>query len=346
MNRLARFSLARLQYATFVFICGLIFSLTYAVHSQFPGTTADLAQFKLWLWPQTPRVLSAFLAYHLVGPEWLDTRGFCFAMTLLLWFPCVALLNSFAHALRLSDTARQFLLPCFTLIMLAHYSLPNVLYTYFIYDIPALLLYLIAVILLIDSRPPVAIMGALCVTIFVINRETIVVAVVHAFAIRIADLRAEKEHSLRSISISLLPIALATIGTVAMREALVWALNGDASAMINGQNLYDTIGMGDGKTGIRLFVNLRAIVLSWAHLQQLLCIGFGALIYLPVVFPNLSRRARYVVLLSVIPLVPAVTLGNLTEIRAFTEFVPLMACALATCASSLASGFQATAKQK
>src|SRR5215472_16594903 len=95
LNRLTRFSLRRLQYATFVFICGLIFSLTYAVHSTFPIMTADIAQFKSW-WPQRPRVLSAFLAYHLVGPEWVDTRGFCFAMTLLLWFPCVVLLNSFA----------------------------------------------------------------------------------------------------------------------------------------------------------------------------------------------------------------------------------------------------------
>jgi hypothetical protein len=93
----------------------------------------------------------------------------------------------------------------------------NTLNYYFIYDIPALLFYLIAVLLLIDSRPPVAITGALCATIFLLNRETIVVAVVHAFAIRIADLQSEKEHSLRSISISLLPIALA-IGTMAMAK--------------------------------------------------------------------------------------------------------------------------------
>jgi hypothetical protein len=329
--------LASLQRAVFIFVCGLIFALSYAVHSTLPddvqGGTASLALFKA-SWPYKSRILSAFLAYKLVGPQWIDTRGFIFVMTLLLWYPCVMLFDAFARVLRTSDTTRPFLVPCFTLIMLAHFSLPTALNTYYIYDVPALLFYLVVVLLLIDPRPLVGITGAICATVFLLNRETIVIAVVHAFAIRASDLRAEANYSLRSLS-RFFPIVLAAIGTMAMRKILLWALDGDAWALIVGP-MYETVvpGFEKGDT-LRIVANLYAIVGWWPYRLQLICIGFGALIYLPFAIPSLSSRARFALGFSVIPLVPLLILGNLTEIRIFTEFVPLMACALATCASGL-----------
>src|SRR5580658_5428259 len=47
-------------------------------------------------------------------------------------------------------------------------------------------------------------------------------------------------------------------------------------------------------------------------------------------FGKQGLSIRAVALASVVPLAPAIIFGNFTELRLFNEFIPIMACLLAT----------------
>ncbi|QYY30219.1 hypothetical protein K2O51_22875 [Cupriavidus pinatubonensis] len=314
--------------AVFIFICGLIFSLTYAIHSNNPGppTRVEALATLQSFWPYKPRVLAAWIVYKLVGGEVAETVGFRFAYAFALWFPIVYLLSKFYERLGCPRSTQPLLIASFTLVMLAHYSLPNVFSPYYIYDTPALLFYLITVLLLCGNTPAQWIAGIICAGVFFVNRETIIIATVHAFAIRAAEVMAKRDFSAKALSI-LLPTVIAAIVALCVRAVLLKAWDGNAIDMVSGP-MYE-----DGQ--LRIVANLKRIYTLWGDRQQLICIGFGFFLYLPFVWRFLPSKAKFTAAFSTILLVPTWILGNITEIRLYSEFLPLMTCALTICAGGL-----------
>src|SRR5436189_104321 len=70
----------------------------------------------------------------------------------------------------------------FLLIMLAHYCLPNVAAPYYIYDMPAILFYLIVFMLVTSNSRADIILGGLLTLVFTLNREPIAIALFHGAA--------------------------------------------------------------------------------------------------------------------------------------------------------------------
>lgn len=113
------------------------------------------------------------------------------------------------------------------------------------------------------------------------------------------------------------------VGTILLRRALMYLLDGD----MNG-SFYDMLYEGDT---LRFIANLKRIVTEWGSFQQFVATGFGVVFYLPFVFKSQSLRTRAVVVGSIFPLFPLVFVGNFfTELRIYGEYIPLMACLLAT----------------
>lgn len=325
--RATRRSRADLRGFAFILVCGLIFCLSYAVHSQLPGEdvrTKALATLQSY-WPYKPRVLSPWIVYHLFGDA-ADSIGVRFAWAFVMWGACVALLDRTHKAFGFGEGTRPLIVPCFTLVMLAHYSLPNVYAPYFAYDLPATAFYLVTFLLLI-SRSRLCVLGVLCGALFFLNRETIIVASCHAFAVRAAEIVESRDYSVTSLKWLIPSIAAGVVGMI-MRSITLKMLHGSAMEMITGPMYFDS-------TTLRVVENFRLIGRDWGQAQQLLAIGFGVIVYLPVVFFHLPSRAKFAVIMSIIPMIPLVVLGNLLEIRVYSEFVPLMAFMLALSAAGL-----------
>lgn len=168
----------------FLIISGAIFSIAYAVHSDMSGSMSkpELPGTFQAFWPYKPRFLVAWIAYHLFGTEIINSISFRAALAFVCWIPSALLSIRFAQRLKVSAAAMPYVVVSFVLITLAHYCLPNVAAQYYIYDMPAILFYLIVFLLLTSDKRWQVLLGGVFTLVFTMNREPIAIALFHSLA--------------------------------------------------------------------------------------------------------------------------------------------------------------------
>jgi hypothetical protein len=198
-------------------------------------------------------------------------------------------------------------------MLVFHYCLPRELNVYYVYDFPAILLYVLVVLALTAQRTPpwhawlLAVLASL-------NRETIWVAIVHAMACHFASHPPSTERK------SFLWKAIAATGMIVAIRLLENALLGDSLAS-------NATPMEGDK--IRLIQNIGRILHDKHHTHQFVMMGMGLIFWLPLAFRQLPQLTRWLHICSL----PAVAIlfwaGNITELRIYNELLPLWAISLA-----------------
>jgi hypothetical protein len=205
-------------------------------------------------------------------------------------------------------------------IFIAHYALPRSLKFYYVYDFPAVAFSMILFLGLTAPAASTRLLALAVAPIFALNRETVIIAVLHAgawywthkpeigvpFKIRI------------TFKTSLLLGAAAIlilISRLALNVILVQMAQDNASWIDEGQ--------------LRLLVNIHRILTKHHHALALLWFGAGAILWLPQRWRTLPPVIKALMVSSVPPLILFALAGNIVELRMFSEFIPLLASALA-----------------
>jgi hypothetical protein len=265
-----------------------------------------------------PRVLAAVLP-----TPWLDlawTRG------LLAW-ACVGLSMWLmpAYMARImgrqaDDHERWRGRVALLAVLIAHYALPRALKFYYVYDLPAVLLGMVLFLLLTDPRAWVMWLGVVLAPVFALNRETAIVAALHAGAWWWATTQGPGASAFKGLPKAVwMRVALACVGILMCRWLTSIVLAIPAASSVSWME-------GDQ---VRLLANLQRIVTKHVHALALLWFGAGALIWLPRKWRQLSPTLKAMFIVSMPPGVLYCIVGNIVELRMFSEFVPLLAAALA-----------------
>ncbi|HTZ35215.1 MAG TPA: hypothetical protein VMB84_04265 [Stellaceae bacterium] len=324
----------------FMLISGAIFSVAYAVHSDYSGTMSNpvaLGSFDAF-WPYSSRFLTAWLAYKLLGAKLINTIGFRILLTFVCWVATWLMLPAFGERLGIARE-RPYLFVSFILIMLAHYCVTNVFFPYFVYDMPAIVYYLIVFLLLTGTTRTSIVAGCLLALVFEMNREPIAVALFHALGWWLGKHRELPErYSLRAwfawgretlrplwagdcVPFVVKSVVITLFAMLVLREVLMYIFEG---TIIVADRVHF---LEDGK--LRAMVNYKRLFTSPGFVQQILATGFGLVFFLPVVFGRVSRPVRGMIVVSAIPLTILAFCNFFSELRIYDEYVPLMAVLLA-----------------
>lgn len=254
-----------------------------------------------------PYLLGLILTDQQLDAKWLKV----FAATLSTTACLVLLPRFFERLTRIkpdSSTVQQLQLGTLTILVL-HYCVPRELNIYYFNDLPAIALYLACFLLLTrSSRIPLS--AALVSVAASLNRETVVIALFHAAGFHLTSVltppKAERRRAL--VRLALIGVTIALV-----RLAVNYVLDSDLTA-----NAVPMVG-----ERMRFAANLDRVLRDNHAAVRLPMIGFGLILWLPLVFWRLPREVRYAHLWSLPPLAVLVWAGNFTELRIYSELVPL-----------------------
>lgn len=200
-----------------------------------------------------------------------------------------------------------------TWAMLAfHYCLPRELNVYYVYDLPAILLYVIVVLTLTEHDTPPWWAWVLAV-VASLNRETIWIAMAHAMAFQVITRPANAERH-RFLLIAML-VSAAIIGIRLLENVLLGdSFSANATPM-------------EGEK-IRFLENVQRVLHNKHHTHQFVMMGLGLIMWLPFAFKNLPGTLRWLHVASVPAIAILFWAGNITELRIYNELVPLWALSL------------------
>lgn len=269
--------------------------------------------------PFVYRLLIPYALGQLLPPEMLDTlwlRGLVATVAvvvILTWMPLFAarVLPTASDAVR---QGRQVQWACVA-VLTAHYVLPHRFHFYYIYDLPAIALYLALFLLLTSEAKGKWWWGAAAAAVFSLNRETVGIAVLHAVTLLWFRTEVRCDQRMGLLVRSALLIAV----VVVVRFALVHSLearHGQVAEYMDGDQL-------------RLMTNVVRITTQVQHTVTLLYFGCGALLWLPWAWGRLPGAIRALATSSLLPLGALLVVGNPTELRIFNEFVPLLSVGFA-----------------
>lgn len=199
-------------------------------------------------------------------------------------------------------------------VLAAHYVLPHRFHFYYIYDLPAIAMYLALFLLLTSGVAGKWWWAVLAVAVFSLNRETVGIAVIHAGVL--LWLRSEPAQGARWALLARVALLIGVV--VLVRVALVRCLqapHGQVAEYMDGDQL-------------RVLANLVRITTQVQHTVTLLYFGCGALFWLPAGWSLLPQALKALAVSSLLPLAPLLVVGNPTELRIFNEFVPLLSLGL------------------
>lgn len=320
-----------LHQALFLIIAGVIFSLAYANHAQLsgPGSRPDAILALKAVWPWQGRVLLPWLGHVIFGDRIIEEVLFRVGVAFVCWILSALLLRAFARRLKVSDATAPYVVVGFLLILIAHYCLPVIYAPFYIHDLPAILFYLIAFLLLTSENRVQILLGGALTLLFYLNKESISLVLFHAFGWWYAR-RWREEPDYSKIRFSLAVMIVIFAATIVERKLLYWWLGGNGD---------DLVAMFYENGHVRVWANVLHAFSGLGFFQQVPAIGFAALIYVPFVFTSQSRTTRAIIVISAIPAIPLFLYGNyFTEIRVWNEFIPLFACLLATVIAWSAEG--------
>ena len=209
-------------------------------------------------------------------------------------------------------------------VLICHYVLPHRFRFYYIYDLPAFVMYMVTFLALTSTMRYRWLWGALMVAVFSLNRETVVIAVFHAAALQWGQLTSNT----RAKTSLILKSMMLVLPVVVIRWLLVQAIDAPKGQVMEFM---------DGDQ-IRLFANINRIVTQYQHTVTLLYFGCGALVWLSLGWSRLGAALQRVARISLLPFAMLMAVGNPTELRIFNEFVPLCALALSVFLTRLISG--------
>jgi hypothetical protein len=204
-------------------------------------------------------------------------------------------------------------------VLIAHYGLPRSLKFYYVYDLPAIAFAMMLFLLWTSRYQGLQAAGLLLAPVFALNRETAIVAVVLA-----AAWHASRQKNWRIFSIGSWP---AVWKILAASSIAMLAVRGISSHLLNLPAQSSASWMDEGQ--FRLFANLQRILTKHHHALAVLWFGAGAIAWLPRRWHQLPKSLQWMLIASIGPFVAFALVGNIVELRMFSEFVPVLAAGLA-----------------
>jgi hypothetical protein len=299
----------------------------------------------------SPFVYRLLIPYSLglvLPAGWLDAYSLKYLFAAGSVWLTLYLMPAFARracGLELTGLRAVALLATVLLVLVCHYCLPRPFMFYYIYDLPAIPFYMAAFLLLTRQRASLTWSGIAFVLLASLNRETVVIAVFHALAWHAAQLRpqtgvqlggqtAEARSRFSQIKPVLIQSSLA-VGLMVLLRMLIShgikaAGDGNAALMEGDQ--------------IRVVANIQRVLAYDLHARALLFFGAGALAWLPWGSRYFPKALKLMTLASIVPLLILLVVGNMVELRIYSEFVPLLGLGLYLTLAALAGKFRAGAK--
>jgi hypothetical protein len=198
------------------------------------------------------------------------------------------------------------------LLLLCHYCLSRRLNVYYVYDLPAILFYMLSFLLLTSTNSLVVVSGVFFTALFSLNRETIVLAPFHAAAFVLVR---DWSNLRQSLTRMLPPIVSTLVIIISLRILLAYS--------IYGVGMLGTISTHEDET-LRFLANIRRVVNDDDSAFQLLVFGAGAIIWLPLSFRYIGNQLKIMVLFSIPAFLMLLWAGNFVELRIYNEFVPIL----------------------
>lgn len=280
------------------------------------------------------RFLLPWTLGQLLPSSWLDTVALRTVVTTLSVAVCFWLFPAYAARVlgsEASDLNRRRLWMGLTVVLVAHYGIPRPYCFWYIYDIPAIAFCMAAFLAMTRRQGQVAWWCVPMLAVLSLNRETIVVALLHAAAWhgwRMWRDGAGLWVNARAMTRVALPLLAGLLAVVLVRAGLVHWL---------GQNAGSVALMHDGEQ-LRIVAGFTRMLSKPDHALALLLIGAGALVWLPWRWRRLPASLRVMLVASVPAVAMFLAVGNVVELRMYSELVPVLALGLARC--SCAKGIQ------
>lgn len=197
------------------------------------------------------------------------------------------------------------------LVLLSHYCLPRSLNVYYLYDLPSILFYFYAFNTLTEEKR-IPLYAPLIILIGFLSRETLVIALLHAFAYNYFY----RKQALLNKRVAIMAGIVATfiVCRLLINHWLGSGVNDNASVSYEGQ--------------ARFLYNLISLKHDANYRVQALLIGCGAIFWLPFVFRALPFSLKWLCFATIPALGILLWTGNFVELRIYNELVPLFAALL------------------
>jgi hypothetical protein len=175
---------------------------------------------------------------------------------------------------------------------------------------------MLSFLLLTSTSSRVVIFGVLFTVLFSLNRETIVIAPLHAAALVIfRDWSTRRQFLARTLA----PIVGTLVIIILLRTLLAYKMYG--VGLLGAMSMYED-------DTLRFLANVRRVINEPTSAFQLLLFGAGAIVWLPLFFSKISDQLKLMLLFSIPALLMLLWAGNFVELRYYNEFVPLLAVLL------------------
>ncbi len=205
------------------------------------------------------------------------------------------------------------------MMLLAHYWMPRPYMFYYIYDLPAIPIYMACFLMLTRDSAGMKPATIALVVLASLNRETVVIALAHALGFHFVNVQGGLVERLRALTGFLKGCAAAIVLIVLARVGLnLWIQpQGDGNvAWMEGEY-------------VRIYASLYRIFFHESlHARAVFLFGCGALIWIPLAYRHLPVRVKALLISSLPPLLLLFTAGNIVELRIYGEFIPLLALGL------------------
>lgn len=293
------------------FVLSILFTAVYIKVAEINSvaTTSSLATFDADP-PFKFRFILALILNFFFSPQQLNSKSLHFLITI---FSILLIFNQqqrFTKKLcrnASTETNETTISLALFSILLAHYCIPRSLNFYYIYDIPAILFYFYTFNAITESAPP-SLYSPIIILIGFLNRETLVIALLHATAFNWCNF--DKKIFKNRLLFSLL--ILAAFGAMRLAEN-----------HFLGNRISDNASTVEGEQ-IRFLANLSHLKHDGNYRIQLLLLGCGITLWLPIIYKTLSPTLKGMCISTLPALAIFLWTGNFTELRIYNEFVPLI----------------------
>lgn len=286
--------------------------------------------------PFVYRLMLPWLLGQLLPPAWLDTVVLRGMVTTVSVAACFALFPAYAARVLGSASGeldRRRLWFAMAAVLVAHYGIPRPYCFWYVYDIPAIALYMLAFMAMTRNAGRVSWWCVPMLAVLSLNRETIVVAALHAAAWHWwrmwgagASSGAGSRLDIKALGMApvAVPVLAALVAVVLVRAGLVHCLGqaADSVALLN-----------DGEQ-LRVIAGFERMLSKPDHALALLLIGAGALVWLPWRWRRLPASLRMLLLASLPAVGMFLAVGNVVELRMYGELVPVLGVGLLTPAAT------------
>lgn len=310
---------------SYLFVLGLIFSLTYINSSIFTdwSSAIKIATFD----PNVDsivksRFLLSVILYKLVPSDFLDTFLFRVYFSWVMSIICFYIFSAFYKKIVGRSENLKTLATIFFLILVCHYSLVRYNNLYYVYDIFTIAMSMLAFILLTSSSIRIVLVGGLFVVILCLSKETITYILAQALGYWVFILYKNKFSISKKSFFPIVIIIISGIGILVVRQLTIKYVGDD-----NGINSYFIKSMYEDGV-FRIYANFKHLLEGPGILQSIFLLGCGMIFWLPTNWTALNTPTKFILAFSGMLLSVTIFFFNFIELRCYNELVPIIACAL------------------